>query len=117
MHILVNFFGSVAIMPVMNRLNELYEMLDAMELGEAFDAQSFFLCLAAVASYMVLEYAVVVVGLVILFKAIKEKKHRLPLTAEMNIPSDRVASTVICNVGTIIFLASAVAFIILDIVV
>ncbi len=111
MHVLINFFGSVAVMPIIDMMDELNAALEALENGGAVDAGRILTCSLAVVSYAVFEYSLVIAGLVLLFLALKNRWYVLRSTAEVNIPKRDVFSVAVFNAGTIVFtVASLILF-------
>ncbi len=111
MHILINFFGSVAVMPIIEASEKFTEALESVSAGESIDTAEFVTSGMAVISYAVIEYAVAIAGIVLLVLAIKHRWIKLKFTAEANVPRENVFSVVFLNVGTIIFfIASMILF-------
>ena len=105
LHILINFFGSVLAMPFIDMLAEVEAGIAAIETGAELDILSFANSALLLTSYALIEYALVIVGAVCLALAIKNKWYTIKNTAEVNIPKEEVASAVIFNLGTMLFIA------------
>ena len=103
LHILINFFGSVAAMPFMDMAAELDEGLSALEQGNLVDAAALIQNASALISYVVIQYALIIAGAVFLALAVKNKWYSLKSTAEVNIPREDIATSIILNTGTMLF--------------
>lgn len=103
MHVLINFFGSVAILPIADMMEELAAQLEVLETGGSVNTNRILVCGLAVSSYVVFEYALVIAGIVLLILALKNRWYTLRNTAEVNIPCNDVFSVAFFNAGTIIF--------------
>lgn len=109
MHIVINFFGSVAVLPIIELSEKLTAELEGLAAGEAVDAVGILTSALAVISYAVFEYGLVISGLVLLFLAFKNKWYILRSTAEINIPREDYFRVVFSNAGTIVFILLSVA--------
>jgi len=108
MHIVINFFGSVAVLPIIELLEKLNAELEAFAAGEAIDAVGILTSALAVTSYSIFEYGLVISGLVLLFLAFKNRWYILRNTAEINIPREDYFRVVFSNAGTIVFILLSV---------
>lgn len=115
MHVMINFFGSVAALPAIDRINEFYESLEAFESGAAIDIRSFMLGGMAVFSYVLFTYGVAIAGLIVLVLGIKNRRFRIRNDAHVNIPRDDSLDVAVFNVGTIIFIIVSLIFFALNI--
>lgn len=107
MHITINFFGSVAVMPIIDVINEFTAALENAAAGESIDMQSFVIGALTVMSYSIVQYAVSIAGIVLLILAVKNKWFKIKSTAEANLPRENVFSVVFFNVGMIIFFVTS----------
>ena len=110
MHILVNFFGSVAVIPVIEKTDELYEMIESIEAGIEVNFSEFFANLMIIGSYSMIQYAMIVGGAIMLFKFIKRKKYKIRDVWEYKLPREEAAGIIIANPGTITFLVASALF-------
>lgn len=104
MHVLLNFFGSVATMPIINAAEKLEEMSTAIQEGAAMNVPELIKSAMLVGSYTVIEYAMVITGIALAVSYFVNKKFKLTGVCEYKIPRERVAGAVILNTGTILFL-------------
>lgn len=108
MHIMTNFFGSVAVLPIIDYEEQLAEMLNDIAAGLGAGGE-FFVALSAVGSYMVMYYTAVFAGLGFLVYYIRNRKFKTENRyCEYRIPSENVAGTVLLNVGAVLFLVTSV---------
>ena len=105
LHIIINFFGSIVVMPFIDMAEELTAGMEALEAGNAVDGKSLIMAAIGVLSYSIVQYALVIAGAVLIILAVKNKWYKLKESAEVNIPSDDVAISVVFNLGTLLFLA------------
>lgn len=111
MHILVNFFGSVAVIPVIEKTDELYEMIESIEAGIEVNFSDLFANVMIVGSYSMIQYAMIIGGAIMLFKFIKRKRYKIRDVWEYKLPREDAAGIIIANPGTIAFLVvSALLF-------
>lgn len=104
MHIIINFFGSIAIMPIIEMAEAFIAEVESMAAGGPVNAGIFIKCALASLSYAVFEYSLLIAGLVLLFLAFKNKWYKIKDTAEVNIPREDVFSVILLNTGTIVFI-------------
>lgn len=109
MHMIINFFGSVLVMPIIEMAAEIEEMSVILNEGGKVDMLKFVQNAMAVGTYTIVDYALVFAGIAVLITYITGKKIKLSGTCEYKIPKERVAGTVILNVGTILFLVMSLA--------
>lgn len=104
MHMLINFFGSILAMPIAESANELIPQLESIQNGVEVNMADFLKNVMLVGSYSIIQYAMIIAGVVLFVKAVKRGNFRIKSTYEYKIPSERVASVAILNPGTILFL-------------
>lgn len=104
-HMIINLLGSVVIIPLI-KYEEILLTGTLPETGSAL--REFVIAAIAVGSYTVIQYAMIIAGLIIFFRALKYRLINLNPTAEIKIPEGRTASTVLGNVGTVLFLVLSV---------
>ena len=109
MHVLLNFFGSVAVMPVMKAAEKIEEMGIAIQEGATLNVAELLKSVMLVGSYSVIEYTLVIAGISLTVSYFKNKKFKLAGMPEYKIPKERAFGTVLLNVGTILFLILSLA--------
>ncbi len=101
MHAVINFFGSIVALPVV----DMQETLLAGGIPETAEAiKEYMLALMGVGSYAMIQYAMVIAGIAILVYAIRNRLIYVNRNAPIRIPEHRTAGAVLGNVGTILFL-------------
>jgi membrane protease YdiL (CAAX protease family) len=108
MHMIINFLGSVAVIPVMNKSEDFMTMSEAFANGEAVDMAAFINAATVVLSYSIIQYALAAIGFVFLILAIRDKKIKIKNCGEYTIPKSDVFETVVLNVGGILFIVFSV---------
>lgn len=108
MHVLINFFGSVAVLPVIDLLEEFTEASEALANGEAINVARFLICAMAVVSYSVIQYALVIAGIYFIVLSIKNRWYKLRSTAEVNIPKNDAFGVAYLNAGAIVFVVTSI---------
>ena len=107
-HMLINFLGSVAVMPLME-YEEILLTGSVPETGAAL--REFIIAIMAMTSYAVIQYTMVISGIVVFINAIKYRRISIKPNQEITIPRGKTPSAVLGNVGTILFLVlSAIIF-------
>ncbi len=107
LHMLINFFGSVAVLPILDSYSVIEELSALFATGKmvAYDFHVFVTNLLTVASYSVIQYALVGAGTVL---AILNFKNRVfsdfQKVSEFKLPKEKRANVILLNVGTILFL-------------
>ena len=108
MHAIINFFGSVAVLPIMKMSEELLTYSEALLNGEAIDMKRYMICSIAVSSYSIIQYAVAVAGIIMLVLAFRKKRLRIKSSPQIHIPREDIFSVVFLNVGTILFVGFSI---------
>lgn len=116
MHIIINFFGSVAVMPIIEISEKFNAALESIAAGESIDMATLMTSGMAIISYAVIEYSIAIAGIVLLILAIKNKWFKVKSTAEANVPRESLFSVVFLNVGTIIFFALSMILFLISII-
>ncbi len=109
MHMIINFMGSVAVLPIIDILDEFIEMTAILNEGGQIDYGAFIKNTLAVASYSIIQYALYIAGAAILIIYIKRRLFKFEHKCEYSLPKERRLGTVILNVGVILFLISSIA--------
>ncbi len=110
MHMIINFIGSVAVIPIINAQDimlSLSEITDFTELESiiAGNIRELAVAFMALYSYTIIQYTMVVSGLIIFYRAIKYRMIKVNKYPKVKIPKGRTAEAVLLNVGTMLFLA------------
>lgn len=108
MHILVNFFGSVVPMPVIEKMDEMFVMLESLEAGLEVNMANFIGSVMVVASYSIVQYAMLIGGGIMLYKFIKNKRYKIRDRWEYKLPREDAAGIIIATPGTIVFLVASI---------
>ena len=108
-HMLVNFFGSVVTIPLLKYYDVLEEVLMSASLPETEEGmQEFLIALLAFGSYSMLQYAMVIAGVIIFIVAVKRRRIELDRMPEVRIPRRRLKDVILRNPGTILFLVISI---------
>ena len=103
LHSLINFMGSVAAIPII-KYEEILLSGTMPETGAALREQ--IIATMAIASYSVIQYAMIIPGIIIFINAIKYRLINVPASAnDLKIPERKAASAIVFNLGSILFLA------------
>lgn len=116
MHMLVNFLGTVATLPVIGREAEFTKQLEDIMNGLEVDMASFIENAMIVGSYSVIMYALLGGGIAMLITYIKKRKFKIPGAWEYQIPKERRSNVVFVNPGTIMFFALAISLVLYSII-
>ncbi len=100
-HMIINFLGSVVVIPLI-KYEEILASTTLPESGAAL--REFAIAAVMLGSYTIIQYAMVIAGIVIFVNAIKQRKINLNRNCEIRIPEGRVANSVLGNVGSILFI-------------
>lgn len=104
MHMLINLFGSVLTLPVLEASEVLTEMQALLAEGTEINLIEYYKSLILVASYSMISYGMAVAGAVILYKAFKNKAIRIESDCEIYLPRRNCAKAVLFNVGVILYI-------------
>ncbi len=107
MHMIINFFGSVAVMPLLDIISSLGEMMSILETGGQIDFSAFIQNTFIIASYYIIQFALYIGGIVTLTIYIRHKLFRFENKYDYKLQKERTAGVVIFNVGTILFVAAS----------
>ncbi len=110
LHMLVNFFGSVIPLGLVDCAEKVEELLSFLESGASFAPEEYLLPVIVYALYVMFVYSMSIAGAVILalyiakggLKGFGKKK-------EIYLPSGKLALISVCNVSAILFCVSALA--------
>lgn len=114
LHMIVNFMGSIIVLPVQDAANEFYRLLELANAGEPFDFAA--LCLNGMITmiYTNFQYGMVIGGLFTLFYFIKTKQIRISGEKEIYLNNGDIVSGGIKNVGAILFMSVSALLILLN---
>ncbi len=104
MHMIINFFGSVLIMPIIKMAEEIEQMSVIMNEGGKVDMLKFIQNAMAVGTYSIINYALIFAGIAMLISHITGKKIKLSGVCEYKIPKERVVGTIVLNTGSVLFI-------------
>lgn len=111
MHMIINFLGSVAVIPILDIMNSLVEMMRILEAGGQVNFSAFIQYAFIIASYSVIQFVLYIAGIITLIVYIKHRLFKFENKYDYKLPRERTAGVVFLNVGTILFLtASLVLF-------
>lgn len=117
MHMLINFFGAIATIPVVEKTKKLYDQLENIEKGIEVSMPDFLRNAMLVGSYSIIQYAMLIAGIILFVKAVKKGKFKINSTYEYKIPNERMASVAILNPGTILYIILSILFFVMSIVI
>ena len=109
MHMIINFLGSVAVLPIINALDKFTEMSIILEEGGQIDYAAFIKSALAVMSYSIIQYSLYIAGAVVLILYIRRRLFKFEKKCEYSLPKERRLGIVILNVGVILFLVTSIA--------
>lgn len=119
LHAVFNFFGSVAVLPVLSASEEYERLLATMETvgGDltamaSGDVAAFLRCSAIIYSYALVTYAAAIAGIVLLIR--RRRTIFVSDRCEVAIPREQRVSIMLGNVGVILFLLISLATFILN---
>ena len=115
LHSVINFFGSIVPMLIMEPMERFYELYSLLLSEQAIDEAEFASLAPIVFGYAILTYGMVFAGIFIFFKY--RKRIFVSDRCEVLIPKKRRASVIILNVGSILFILFCIASMIFGIVV
>ena len=105
LHMMVNFMGSVAILPFEESIYKFYELTNAFASGASVDLAELLYHGAMSALYDSIQIGMVIGGAIVLFNYIKKKKIHINRDKELYLPDGDVIKYGLKNVGTILFIA------------
>lgn len=100
-HMIINFLGSIVVLPLV-KYEEILLTGAIPETGAAL--REYVIASIMLGSYTVLQYAMVIAGIVIFMQAIRQRKINLSKSCEIRIPRERITGAVLGNTGAILFL-------------
>ena len=104
MHVTINFFSSVVVLPFIEIQNHLVGMDAAALEGGAPERAKLLLMSFAVEFYSIVEYALMLTGAILLVFAIKRKQYKLENNLiKLAVPREKAFSSIFANPGTIMY--------------
>ena len=107
MHMILNFIGSVAVLPIADMLVEIQSMAEVITAGGGVDYLRLFFIGSTILSYLIIQYGFAIAGFVILIRKLSAKSLYISNEAERPLPRKKLVSISIVNVGVILFLAAS----------
>ncbi len=105
MHMLLNFFGSVAVIPVIDAQDIVINFIEGEFVPEtAAEMQEFISAIIMMCSYSIVQLTLVGIGIYVLVRAVRERAIKLERAPEIRLPRERLTGAAFGNVGTILFL-------------
>lgn len=115
-HMIINFMGSIVVLPVEDAVTEFYRLLELASAGEPFNLAVLLGCGLIVLIYTNLQYGMVIGGGFTLWHFIKTKEIRISGEKEIYVSNGDILKHGVKNVGSILFIASSLIFILLNLV-
>lgn len=104
LHIAFNFFGSFIPILLTDSAGYITEMMEIIQAGGTVDFGKYFTHILLYASYVIIQYAMIIAGIVILVSAIKNRRITVENNREACIPQGKAFSCAVGNVGSILFI-------------
>lgn len=105
LHMVINFMGSIMVLPVQSAMTEFYRLLDLVYAGEPFNPISLSLNGLIVFVYSNLQYGMVIGGGYVLYNMFKTGKIRISGDKEIFVTNGDILRNGVNNVGAILFVA------------
>lgn len=116
MHMLINLFGTVPSLLLGDSLVRVYEAMEKFMSDYTFDITPYYLDLLAVGAYSFFSNALIIGGVIMFIVYLHQKSFTLPEKCEFKLPRERAFSTVVSNVGAVLFLILIALTIILNLI-
>ncbi len=104
LHAILNFLGGFVSVLIEPNVNRYYEFADRFLAGEAVDPLEYSADITITTIYILLQYALLIAGVVLLIFALRRGRMRLYDKDSTRLPKGRVAKICFGNVGVIVFL-------------
>ena len=114
MHMLINLIGTVPVVLLSDSLDRVFEAMEGLATDNAFDITPYYNDLLAVGAYSFITNALVIAGVILVISYIRRRKLSVPEVCDFRLPREHAFSTVVSNVGSIIFLSFSALTIILN---
>ena len=102
MHMILNFVGSVAVLPIMRASEKVTEMAETVEAGGTVDEVSYYLNQMLVSVYSLLTVAIIAVGITLF--VLQLKKRGWKILDDLGRPAPGTMKAAFANVGIILFI-------------
>ncbi len=103
-HMVVNFFGSVAAIPFLEKSERLAQIMEDISNNLEYNVKEYLNLLIQVGSFAIVQYAIYISGLILLFTFLKNKRFKLTKKGELSLPAEKSASAVVSNTGFVLFI-------------
>lgn len=113
-HMILNFLGSIVPLPILKYMDQYIEFMEKITAGAEYDQAEFSRVSLIVGTYSFIQLAIVVTGLVFLYK--RRRRIFVSDRCEILIPKQRRASVILGNVGAIILIVLTVLMMVLNII-
>lgn len=108
MHMIVNFLGSVAALPVEKAINEIYEILEAGALGQPINILALIVSGTIMIIYTTMQYGFIIAGIIAMVHYFKNRKFAINPDREIHLPDNEIVKHGIVNAGAISFIVISV---------
>ncbi len=117
LHAIINFLGSTVALFVSDRMTEFEDAMLKLYEGIEINVPRFMQNMMIVSSYSVIQYAMIIGGIVMLVSSIKKRRYKMKQTYDYKISREHLASTAVLNVGTILYLVLSVLLFVYSIII
>lgn len=114
MHVIINFMGSLLVLPVQDAMTEFYRLLDLAYAGEPFDLVALGFNGLITMLYTNFQYGMIVGGLFTLFYLFKTNQIKISGEKEIYVCNRDIVSGGVKNVGSILFITASAILILLN---
>ncbi len=114
MHMLLNFFGSIIPLLLTDSFNKLIELQELLESGAEYDITEYTRVTTIVGAYTLFQYAMLFAGIMLIYKL--RRRFFVTDRCEILIPKERRIPLILLNPGTIVFLVTVAAAMVLNII-
>ena len=113
MHMIFNFLGGVLPMMIYDHLEVITSLMEELEGGATPDLVAVAPSILIASAYLIFNYGLFIIGVVLVALKVSRREFGIELgDCEVSIPKRRVGSTVVLNVGFILFaIVTAITFI------
>ncbi|MBQ9069964.1 MAG: CPBP family intramembrane metalloprotease [Clostridia bacterium] len=103
LHMLMNFFGSVLPLPLLDYMDRYTEIMEIMAAGGEYDMAEYTRLTMILGSYSLVQWGLVIAGFIFLYKL--RKKFFVSDRCEVLIPKERRAAVILGNAGVILYIS------------
>ncbi len=115
LHAIINFLGSVLVIPVMEAYEKLYEFLEKFEENPGIDMTPYGVPMLITSVYSLLQYALIGFGIYSLIKLVKFKRIYI-LRGEITLEKGTYKDVIFKNAGVIIFYVLCTVIMLLNLI-